>query len=334
VFRQLNYKQKYLILKKKFKLAELGEDIEGLGLDPIGKSMTRVSGLMAEAQCANILGINCFNEVRSSTMDYNEVGPLQFTEIDPLDADSYVQDTIRALASLAYNLMDRFAMVSEAYKEIVYKPTVSPERLLELSREASRAEHLSRKLGTRGDTAIERNIDITNVSGLSVKGKIVSFERMSPTGGSQEWAIKTPKTRETRKSIPQPIPVDDTAAREVLHALRERGSPQPKVKSRSGSKTREAVSKERRRLQAAPPGSSAHANRASQLVGRLFSPTRHEKERDRTAVNNAPGSTQAASGSSKPTHHRGGENDSNRQHGTHPLEKGRASHMGKQGDGG
>jgi hypothetical protein len=265
-----SYKAKYLKLKKEFNLDSFHNQGGNLGVPEIRAEFAKTNSLLAEVSAANLLGINCFNEIRNSTLDYNEVGPLSFTEIDGLNADNTTPDTIRALVSLSYNLMDRLAMVSEAYKEIVYRPTYDPEVIADLLTEASRTSILSRVLKSKGDTKIEEQAraNPNNISGLSVKDKVIHFEQLSPIDGQTQWGITTEPKPPAERIIYDPI--DDTDIIERVEKFKQRAKEERTGLSEIAESTKTTSSGKRRKLVGRRPWEPDYRNRSSQMMKRVF----------------------------------------------------------------
>jgi len=224
-----NYKAKYL--KIRAYLDQTNQTIQptSIGTQEIKQSINHVSDLLEEVQAATLSTMMIQESISKDLVQYNDVADLSFDEFIPCDNAESLPTMIRSMSNLCLTLMDRFALVSEAYMDIVSQPRQSPEDFTDLLISVKRQQEKAGILKTK--TQVPK-IDPLNPSGVGVKGKKVKFELNTIENQTSVKSTLTSepnlrrKKRRTSDSIKQPHSISrDTSS--------DRDSSRSRSKSRS-----------------------------------------------------------------------------------------------------
>lgn len=216
-----SYKQKYQKLRTK--LTEQGKfhPNDDIGSGAIKDQLSRTNRLLSELEAATLSAISIQKQIAQDTNLYAEVGDLTFDVIDPFSHTETLPDMVRGLSGMICALMDRFAIVSEAYKEIVYLPRQDPEALADIVYQSTRQRKLSQILIPKNAAGTGIGIDPSNPGGIGVRGKKVRFELLSPIDGIPEYNMVV--TNEPNKGFIGHTLLDEQEEREanVRDTIRE-----------------------------------------------------------------------------------------------------------------
>lgn len=298
--QRFSYKKKYL--KYKSLLDKMGSSFAPNGIDYEGikQSLNDANAQMTLVEDARLNAISHFNQVVLDMNDYVSVGDMTFDAVDTIDPGVSLVGLLTNLRDMNLQLMERFAFVSEAYKEMIYNPSKDAEELVEI------ITNTTSLINSRGLTENKRKpgVDLTNIAGIGIGGKKVHFTRVLDDDNESSYAAV--QTSQLNKGLIEEDDIDLVRGRtrvmveemgkttrlldrdqleNLQKELADPRSPKSSVhrrllsadnsqvleeRSRSRSSNQSGVSseskRERKRLQAVRPEDPAYQARLSQLL--------------------------------------------------------------------
>lgn len=255
--RRNSYKGKWLALKAR---AEIGKSIDEGELLGVRADLSGLKKELVELETTIMMISATANNLVSCLNNYSEIGPIKFIEIPELELNPSSEGALHSLQSLLISVEDRVGLLSEATLDLLSTnetASCAPAELRKSSKElATETTRLAKawkkkeRKGTAGD--ILKKTDVT------VRGRALAFERLSPINEEDRFALVPINTKEdtqlsvegdsnVRKGKDKILPSTPSRGREL------RTGP-PASRSPSRSKLQKSVKPEtsHRRVEAGP----------------------------------------------------------------------------------